>query len=244
MSAVGFDDQGRSERLDAAAARAAGRTGRSDDKSIAGSRGTWLALGLAGGFSMLGVAGFCFGVGQNLLGGVFAVTAGLFGAAAAIGARVTGGPGRAIAPLSGSGDRRLEAAYETARDAVFGSPGVEDTTKVELTAALKAALDETLRAEEQRDGLMAALNNLPDRGSDAGARLEKALTELDGRRDEFLAQCASVQASVATLAIGTDKGRALAELQAAVGGLKSHAAAERELAEALAAPRARVPERQ
>ncbi|MCP4867216.1 MAG: hypothetical protein GY898_00675 [Proteobacteria bacterium] len=242
---MSFDEPGRQQRLDDADERAAGRTGRNDDKSIAGAGQMPLVLGIMAGSFLIAV-----GLGIGLVTGFGIISGGLVlggGAVAAAGGLVTRssqGGGRLITPTAvRAGGGRLRAAFENARDAVDGSPGIDEVQKVEITTALQSALAETIRAEAEREGLMGALNNLPDGAEDAKAKLQDALVQLDRRRDEFLAQCARLQAGVASLAIGSDKGGALTELKSAAADLGSHAEAERELAETLAARPPRQGER-
>jgi len=247
MSRVSFDDPRRQQRLNGAAERAQGRSGANDDKTIAGAGQTVVVLGVVlGGFlSALGSAMVLMGLAPVGLAvmvlGVTAAIGGVLAGRRAGGLRLPGVDATASSPASAP---QLNAAFERARDSIDGSPGIEETQKVEIVAALRAALDETLAVEAGRDGLMAALNNLPDDASAAGQRLRDALADLDRRRAGFLDQCARLQAGVATLAIGSDKGSALAELSAAAADLGGHADAERELADALAVPRpTRRPER-
>lgn len=245
ISRVSFDEPGQQDRLDRAAERAADRTGRNDDKSIAGARHMPLVLGvMAGGFLVAAGLGMGIVAGFGVISGALILAGGTVAAAGGLISRTPNGGGRLIAPASvRPAGGRLRAGFETARDAVDGAPGIDGVQKVEIIAALQAALAETIAAEAEREGLMTALNNLPEGADDAATRLHDALAQLDRRRDDFLAQCARLQAGVASLAIGSDKGTALAELTSAAAELGSHADAERELAETLAARRPRQGER-
>jgi hypothetical protein len=243
MSRVSFDDPGRQQRLDDAAERAAERSGTHEDKSIAGSGATLTVLGVGLG-SFLFASGMALVLlGFGVVGGVLTLGGGAVAVAGVLAGRRSRGSGSLIAPPSPQHERRLTIAWETAVEAVNSSPGVEEAHKVEITAALRAALDETLAAEAERPGLMAALHNIPEGPSGASDPLQNALAKLDQRAQEFVDQCARLQASVAALAIGSDKGRALLDLEEAAGDLTRHAAAERELADALGGRPAKQTER-
>ena len=242
-----FDEElkrGQSERLDRAAERSVARRDRGPAPGPSGGLNdpapqVVLHLAAAGVLAGAGtVLGLTFAplVGGLLAGvGVVVGIRGLF--------RAFGGRTGAALPRPTRGDPRLLAAFDRATEALDGSPGLDEEQKLELGAALRAGLDEAQRLENERPRLLEAFNSLPDAGAeDARARLEQALASLDQRRTAFLDHCGRLQATLATMALGTDRSAALHELADLTSELGAQAEADQEIRQALGV-KPRAPER-
>ena len=234
---VSFDAQrreGEESRLRAAAERSAARR---TAPPVPASRSTdalsGLALHGAIGSVFLGV-GLVLGLTLWPLGGVVLGAAGLgVGLRGVVQAARSGtsDPARASLP---TGDPRAQAAYEAACEAIDSSRALDEPQRLELLAALRGGYEALSRQDSERPRLEAALRVLPeDGGGEAGEGLHRALDLLQSRREDFVAHCARLQATLATLALRGAGGEAVDELALVVGGFVDRSAADAELEEAL-----------